>query len=365
MRCRLPSGFLSGEGGSARTLLVRRWSTDLFAALDALFRERESASLVLDEPDVYLHPDLQRKLMRLLLEVSPQVIVATHSQEMVMEAGTDALVWVDKSRRRSIQRIQIPDDARLTELSDSVGSAFNLGLARTLKARAVIFVEGEDDVMLRDIASRLGLRHLALGGALSMVPLGGITRLDRLESLAWLKESFLGETVRGFVLLDGDYRPAERVNVLLKQIRKYGLDGHVWSRKELESYLLHPSLLSRVTQAPKVRIQQLLEAGTEELEESLMTQMIDRYYKERATRSEDSKTTTKKALRDFKSLWGDPAKRIAALPPKELRHWLNDALQEEGFKTFRFRQLSRSIESREVPAEMKRVLRRVSALGQS
>jgi hypothetical protein len=43
------------------------------------------ASLVLDEPDVYMHPDLQRRLVRYLRRKHHQVIIATHSVEMMSE----------------------------------------------------------------------------------------------------------------------------------------------------------------------------------------------------------------------------------------------------------------------------------------
>lgn len=324
-----------------------------------LYRERDAASLILDEPDVYLHPDLQRKLMRLLLEVAPQIVVATHSQEVVMEAGGDSLVWIDKSRKRSIT---VPDDARLTELSDSVGSAFNLGLARALKARAVLFVEGEEDVLLRDLAAKLDLRSLALGGALATLSLGGVDRLDRLESLAWLADAFLGKSVRGFVLLDGDYRPKDRVEQMIKQVEGYGLQGHVWKRKEIESYLMHPAVIARVSGATQPWVRGVILEATNHFEDLVLTQMMDRFYKERVDRRQDSNNTNRRALRQFKALWKVESDRLSLLPPKDLRHFLNKRLQEGGFRTFRFRQLSREIRPTEIPSEMRKVLSLVNSL---
>jgi predicted ATPase len=42
--------------------------------------------LVLDEPDVYLHPDLQRRLVTLIDSIDSQVILATHAPEMLAES---------------------------------------------------------------------------------------------------------------------------------------------------------------------------------------------------------------------------------------------------------------------------------------
>lgn len=48
-----------------------------------LCRSSPTATVVLDEPDVYMHPDLQRRLVRLVRGRYPQIIIATHSVEIV------------------------------------------------------------------------------------------------------------------------------------------------------------------------------------------------------------------------------------------------------------------------------------------
>jgi len=41
-------------------------------------------TLVLDEPDIYLHSDMQKKLINICKEMSNQVIVATHAVDMIL-----------------------------------------------------------------------------------------------------------------------------------------------------------------------------------------------------------------------------------------------------------------------------------------
>jgi len=64
-------------------------------------RTTPNSTVVLDEPDVYMHPDLQRKLFRLLRGRFAQCIVATHSVEIMAEADPSEILVVDKSQRRS------------------------------------------------------------------------------------------------------------------------------------------------------------------------------------------------------------------------------------------------------------------------
>jgi energy-coupling factor transporter ATP-binding protein EcfA2 len=55
--------------------------------------------LVVDEPEIYLHPDLQHRLFNLLKETNKQVILATHSPEIVNEAEHNEVILIDKSTR--------------------------------------------------------------------------------------------------------------------------------------------------------------------------------------------------------------------------------------------------------------------------
>jgi AAA15 family ATPase/GTPase len=55
--------------------------------------------MIVDEPEIYLHPDLQHRLFHLLKATDKQIILATHSAEMVNEAEHDDVIIVNKLRR--------------------------------------------------------------------------------------------------------------------------------------------------------------------------------------------------------------------------------------------------------------------------
>jgi energy-coupling factor transporter ATP-binding protein EcfA2 len=57
--------------------------------------------VVLDEPDVYLHADLQRKLIRILKNQRRQALIATHSIEMMSEVSPSDILVIDRRRKRS------------------------------------------------------------------------------------------------------------------------------------------------------------------------------------------------------------------------------------------------------------------------
>jgi hypothetical protein len=137
-----------------------------------IFRLRDHDVIVLDEPDVFLHPDLQRRLVRLLDSLPAQTITATHSSEVLVEAPPESVVWIDKTRKRSVSG---PSPSALAGLSDAMGSGFSIRLARALRAKCALFVEGDDARILRHIASTIGAARVATETGIVVIPLRAST----------------------------------------------------------------------------------------------------------------------------------------------------------------------------------------------
>ena len=104
-------------------------------------RTPTDGTIVLDEPDVYMHPDLQRKLFRLVNGRYSQAILATHSVEIMAEAEPDNILIIDKRRRRSHYANNEPG---VQFLIDRLGGIHNVHLALLFSARKFLFVEGKD-----------------------------------------------------------------------------------------------------------------------------------------------------------------------------------------------------------------------------
>lgn len=62
---------------------------------------RESEIIILDEPDVYMHADLQKRLIRLIKNEFPQVILTTHSIEIMSEVEPEDILIIDKEAKKS------------------------------------------------------------------------------------------------------------------------------------------------------------------------------------------------------------------------------------------------------------------------
>lgn len=112
--------------------------------LTNIVRAEESTIFVIDEPEIYLHADLQRQFVSIVRELGPDVVMATHSTEIMAEADPSEIVLVDKTRQ-SGERLKTVE--ALQKALETVGSIQNITLARLSKTRKVLFVEDEHDLI--------------------------------------------------------------------------------------------------------------------------------------------------------------------------------------------------------------------------
>ena len=112
---------------------------------------------VLDEPDVYLHPDLQHKLLRNILSRVGQLFIATHSSEIINEVEPGDVVMV-RPGARSGKRIKT--EADYGDLFNLIGSSENAQFSRLARTKKVLYLEGNDRKLLRKIGASIGFTKL-------------------------------------------------------------------------------------------------------------------------------------------------------------------------------------------------------------
>ena len=178
--------------------------------LTHIVKSKTSSIFLIDEPDIYLHSDLQRQLLTLLQELGPDILIATHSTEMVSEAEVNDIVLIDKSSRHA-KRMSNP--SQLTDVFLNLGSNLNPILTQLAKTRRVVFVEGKDFQVFSRYARRLNLKDVASRASFAVVPVEGFNP-DRVLSLKKGIELTLGGEVHAAVVLDRDYRSDMECNAI-------------------------------------------------------------------------------------------------------------------------------------------------------
>ena len=209
--------------------------------LTHLVAAQQSSIFLIDEPDIYLHPDLQRKLLALLADLGPDILLATHSTEIVSEAEAEWIALIDKTKNRAA-RISAP--TQLHEVFSRLGSGLNPLLTHLAKTRRVVFVEGNDFSILSKFARKLGLTRLANREQFAVVPIHGFNT-ERVRNLKEGIERALGSAVRAAIVLDRDFRSHEECDAMAESCRRFCDLAVIHTCKELESFLLVPEAIDR------------------------------------------------------------------------------------------------------------------------
>jgi hypothetical protein len=228
-----------------------------------LRRATNKSLLIIDEPDVYLHPDLQRRLLSDVRGRVSQFLMATHSIELINDAEPEEIISIN-TKFRSGKRVRTDED--IDGVYRYLGSTANADLARISRARRVIFVEGKDGRLLRKLARRLGFEHLAEAASVPIVQLGGFSRWNRAQDAAWAFRSVLNLEVEIFCLFDRDFRCADRVASFSSEMNTTNLTCKILDGKEIENYLLDLHSIHRaVCRRLKARNQQGVAPTSERL----------------------------------------------------------------------------------------------------
>lgn len=204
-----------------------------------LARSKDCELIILYEPDVYMHSDMQRKILELVKARFPQVIIATHSIEIISMVEPDSILEINK-KDKSMHYAN--DSASAQKIIDDIGGVQNLALLKLGRSKKCLFVEGKDIKYLNLISERLYGKQLDLPS----IPYGGFSKIPRVYGTANLFYSETTNQVKCFALADRDYRDPRMSAKIISEAQKEHLILHVWERKEIENYFIIPEILYKL-----------------------------------------------------------------------------------------------------------------------
>jgi energy-coupling factor transporter ATP-binding protein EcfA2 len=213
---------------------------EVFFLLSFFFRHNvTNAVVVIDEPELHLHPELGRLLIRTMQRVktSNQIWLATHNAEIIDEAGRDRVIYIASDPDTKTSRVTHGSDEAeaIKHLKDLFGYSGYMGIARNM-----VFLEGQDSSSDRKVFSSLFPQQ---GGKLKFIPAKSSDNMSRLNAaILAILESNLG-WMQFYLIRDRDYLTPDAVKKY-----KENLSGriHVLERHEIENYLLDPDLIAEV-----------------------------------------------------------------------------------------------------------------------
>ena len=329
-----------------------------------VMRNRGASLLIMDEPETYMHPALQRHLLALLRDMDTDCLIATHSSELVAEAERSEVVLIDKTKR-SGERLTADIN---TKALDALGSSHNFALADALRQRAAFFVEGDSDLrLLKQLGKRLKPKALVGTKVPPRIALGG-HRPEKAADIAMVMKILIGQDVRVGVMLDRDYRPAEEVQRLEDVLQGEFRFAHVLIRKEIENYFLSPRVLTKVIDAGSkdqdLDSMALVKSVAENMEAETQSQLVSRYvsFCEEMRSSKDKSTLTREGIDRFREQWRSLEGKLAVVSGKRFLSSLNGVLQDKGVKPLTTAQLAAAMGEGDVPQEITALIREIEAL---
>lgn len=199
--------------------------------------------VVLDEPDVYMHADLQRRLVRLIMPMFSQVIVATHSLEIIEEVSSDGIIPID-SHKRTI--MPIGDETGLQKLSAELGSPLNIDLARLFVSNRFIVLDGDDTgrKILSAFQSVLYPQDLH---PIITYPKAFVEGWNGWKKAVTIAEVFSVNRmhVQLYCIFEGGYHTMDEIHERRVDARDRKINLHVWDKKEIENYAINPDVIYR------------------------------------------------------------------------------------------------------------------------
>lgn len=342
--------------------------------LTHIIQGKESSIFLIDEPDIYLHSELQRQLLSILRSMGPDILIATHSTEIVTEAEANELVLVSKIHK-SAKRLR--DPTQVADVLKALGSSVNPVLTQLAKTRRAVFVEGKDFQVIGRFAHRLSEAGVGNRRDFAVIPVEGFNP-ERVKNLISGIETTLGLPIRCAIVLDGDFRCSEEREALRAAGSKFAAYSIIHDRNEIENFLLVPSAIDRALQRrleDRERRTGTSEAFSPFASECLanfadscrievQSRMIaERKQFERHNNPKLSEASVNiAALQEFDLLWKDEVSRLKVVPGKEALAALNQEAQARFSVSLTPLAIIDAMMIDEVPAEMKSLIRTLRAL---
>jgi len=344
--------------------------------LTHVLQAKSVSIFLIDEPDIYLHSELQRQLLGILRDLGPDILIATHSTEIVTEAEVEDVVLIDKARTRS-RRLKNP--GQLDAVFRVLGSGMNPILTQLAKTRRVLFVEGADFSQIGRFARKLGYERVGNRSDFAVVRVDGFSP-ERIRNLKAGMEETLGATIYAAAILDRDYRSLKERSSIIEDCELFCNMVIIHESKELENFLLVPEAIDRaasVRLADRTRrghqaavavpvAASVLDLFAEDRKNYVASQTIassKRFERDRGNNTFEE-TLIEREMAAFDAVWRDKSERLRVIPGKEAFSAVNLALQNQLGVSVTPAGVIEAMRVTEVPAKMVELVEKLVSFSQ-
>ncbi len=329
-----------------------------------IMRGKQDSVIVLDEPDIYLHPDLQRRLVGVLKERFGQIFLSTHSSEIINEVNSSEILTISKKYQTARR---VTTDKHLREVFKYIGSSENIEISRISKARRIVFFEGQDKKIFRRFAQKVSTRTFLDDPDTVFLQAGGFSQWRRVKEVEWTLDNVFDLQVKIVSVFDRDYRCDEEVGEFVDSMNSEGSKCFVLGCKEIENFVINVDAVFRL-------LQRRTEEGELDIDRTTLAEIVDRivldmrsdtashimsnytnFYRKKEPNL-DFSTLTKRALDRAEALWAVPERRLQLVPGKEFMSVLSTHLQSYHKKSITLAGVLNEMRTSEIPLEMSKLV---------
>jgi len=175
-----------------------------------------------------------------------------------------------------------------------------------------------------------------------------------------------GETISAYCILDSDYHTEDEIAERYKQADTHRIKLHIWARKEIENYLLIPAAIARLI------LKRMVDQGAapspgavqnkiDEIANRMQDDVFDALSHEYLSRDRRGgvKRANQNARQRLDQAWDTRLGRLSVIPGKRVISQLSEWSQNSFGVPFGPVTLARMLEKREVPAEIRAVVKAI------
>lgn len=207
---------------------------------DVARKEIRHSVIIVDEPELHLHPTLAFKLIEALKSIGDhtnQFIFLTHSSDLISTYySTGNVYFIDQSSGVQNQAHRLSDlSHEHHQVAEFIGQ--NLGLFAV--GKKLVFVEGEDASIDRLTYQKIAQK---VDSEIRVIPSGSVLNILALNSI----EEQIRKSIFGIDL----YMVRDRDGLSDTQVRELEANGRIrcLKRRHIENYFLDPDLLFLVAE---------------------------------------------------------------------------------------------------------------------
>ena len=213
-----------------------------FQIITHLVRLLDTEILVLDEPEINLHPEKQNDLIAIIRQYyNGSIIIATHSMELMNNVNVDHIINVKKTQTKP--KIKSTEDRNYLEIVRSqIGSNFNFISSQFENVDYIFITEDTYDFkIIKNLATIYGYNPTIFN-----VPIHGFSEYKKAYYYKEAYKLLIGHSVNYRLILDRDYYPDEYLTQIRDELWEQGISVIFTPGKEIENLLVNPNIIEQL-----------------------------------------------------------------------------------------------------------------------